>query len=143
MVYDSEEFDPLVEADIQFGGFKTVNSFEGNICDISLSFFTLLPNDIANIFNEGRKELDKIQSPTTSRELYLKSQERIAKRLHAKRKSIPWELIDNLAMHSRVSQSKENAIVEEEVHPLKLLRKYFDEHEGIEERCKFLYKLIR
>jgi len=137
MVYDNEEFDPLVEADIQFGGFKTVNSFEGDICDISLSFFALSPKDIANIFNEGRKELDKRQSPNTSKELYLKSQERISRRLHAKRKSIPLELMDNLAMHSRASQSKENAVVEEEVHPLKLLRKYFDEHEEIENRCKF------
>lgn len=72
----------------------------------------------------------------------MRSQEETTKRLYAQRKSIPWELMDSLIMHSRVLQPQEDVIIEErEVHPHKLLRKYFDEHEGMEERCNSSYNL--
>lgn len=140
-MYSGEEFDPLQEADVQFGRFKTVDSFEGAVCDASLSFFALSPNEVAKAFEQGRKELKEEQSPTTGKGLLLRSQDEITRGRYAKKKSIPWDLVEGIVMHSKILQSQDEPIIEgegreAEVHPRSQLRKYFDEHPGMEERCK-------
>ena len=101
------EFDPLQGSDIQFGKFKGVESFEGLICDSSISFFSLTTEDIAYFFEQGRNELKKTKSLSTSKELFYKSEESYLRETFSKEKKVPQEIVDEINVEPELLKKEE------------------------------------
>jgi hypothetical protein len=77
----------LLNTDLQFGRFKAVGSFEGAICDCSLTFSQLSQQYIMQLFSQGKKELKESQTLTTSKDLFTKSQQNFKKSAYSKQTS--------------------------------------------------------
>lgn len=140
------EFDPLQGSDIQFGKFKGVESFEGLICDSSISFFSLTTEDIAYFFEQGRNELKKTKSLSTSKELFYKSEESYLRETFSKEKKVPQEIVDEINVEPELlkKEEKQQPPEDEKIEDVSCkeqLRKYFLEYPEIEEKCnnKLLY----
>ena len=71
---------------MQFGQFKAMKSFNGVICDSSLAFFPLSEEEIAEMFGRGKKELKEEQPPSTSKELFTRSQNDMMRASFSKKK---------------------------------------------------------
>jgi hypothetical protein len=63
-----------------------MKSFEGLICDTSLAFFPLAQEEIAELFCKGKKEIKDEQAPSTSKELFERSQQEMLRASYSKKK---------------------------------------------------------
>ncbi len=117
-----------------------MTSFEGFICDSSVSFFPLSTAEVAAFFSQGKKELKEAQVLSTSKELLTRSQQEFLRASYSKKKGVPQGLIAELAVDPHVLELEERAEIEAEIKEEELtsqesLRRYFSSHLDIEAKC--------
>ena len=99
------------------------------------------PEEIGRLCSQGRNELKRTQSPNTSKDLFLRSQEGFLRENYAKKKNVPQELMDELAVDPKLLKAKTAPIVETQIkenviNPRRQLHKFLEDHPDIEEKCK-------